>query len=111
MSDNATMVIDLKDNQQYQELLAGAPMTKGMRSGRVYLQCGQDCGTHTTGRHEEMLVFLQGKGVVELADGKQMPVAAGKVSYIGPDTEHNVRCSGTEPLAYIYCVAPVQIDS
>lgn len=108
MTEKDAFVIELNDSQDYQELLPGTPVTKGMRSGRVYLQPGQDCGTHTTGSHEEMLVFLAGRGEVHFADGTVLTGQAGKISYIGPNIEHNVKCSGTEPLVYIYCVAPVK---
>ncbi len=44
------------------------------------------------------------------AEKKGIPVGAGKVLYIGPHTLHNIVNSGTEPLVYIYCVAPIGQD-
>ena len=61
MSQNV-QIIELSAGQDYQPLLNGAPQTCGMRSGRVYLTAGQDCGEHSTNAHEEMLVFLSGNG-------------------------------------------------
>lgn len=105
-------VIELRDNEEYQELLAGSPQTQGMRSGRVYLLPGQDCGQHSTGRHEEMLTFLAGSGVGLIGDEQdKYEVAAGKIVYIPPHTTHNIKNTGTEPLVYIYCVAPVTSDA
>jgi len=105
-------VIELRDNKEYQELLTGYPQTQGMRSGRVYLQPGRDCGQHSTGRHEEMLTFLAGRGRA-LTGEKQQPydVGKGNIVYIPPQTIHNIENTGTEPLVYIYCVAPVTSDA
>ena len=107
MADNV-MVIDLQESPEYQPLLNGVPQTCGMRSGRVYLKPGEDCGQHSTDAHEETLVFLAGKGQSLVGEQKRaVPVGVGKVLYIGPHTLHNIVNNGTEPLVYIYCVAPV----
>ena len=108
MADNIR-VIDLQNNPDYQPLLNGVPQTCGMRSGRVYLEPGQDCGQHSTDAHEEMLVFLAGEGQSLVGeDQKPTAVGVGKVLYIGPHTPHNIYNSGAEPLVYIYCVTPIK---
>jgi mannose-6-phosphate isomerase-like protein (cupin superfamily) len=100
------LVIDLLDNSEYQSLLRGEPKTCGMRSGRVFLKPGEECGEHSTGAREELLVFLSGNGQAEI-EGELLDVGAGKVVYIPPETTHNIRNnSDAEPLSYIYCVAP-----
>lgn len=105
-------VIELRDNEEYQELLSGRPQTCGMRSGRVYLQPGQDCGQHSTEAHEEMLTFLAGSGVGLIGeDQERYELGAGRIVYIAPHTKHNIKNTGTEPLVYIYCVAPVQLGN
>ncbi len=104
-------VIELRDNGEYQELLSGRPQTCGMRSGRVYLQPGQDCGRHSTEAHEEMLTFLAGSGVGLVGDEQgKYEVSAGKIVYIPPHTTHNIKNTGTKPLVYIYCVVPIGGD-
>lgn len=105
-------IIDLKNNPEYQKLLSGRPQTCGMRSGRVYLKAGEECGRHSTGQHEEMLAFLSGKGTALIGE-KESPfdVGQGKISYIPPHTIHNVKNTGAEPLVYIYCVTPVQLGA
>ena len=101
------LVIDLLDNGEYQSLLRGEPKTCGMRSGRVYLRPGGDCGEHSTGQREELLVFLSGNGQAEI-EGELLDVGAGKVVYIPHGAAHNIKNnSDTEALSYIYCVAPV----
>jgi mannose-6-phosphate isomerase-like protein (cupin superfamily) len=102
------MVIDLNDSPEYQRLLAGEPQTHGMRSGRVYLENGKACGRHSTKEHEELLVFIAGQGEL-LIGGEEdsFPVGKGRVCYIPPNTDHDVKNTGNEPLVYVYCVCPV----
>jgi mannose-6-phosphate isomerase-like protein (cupin superfamily) len=105
-------VIDLKDNDEYQGLLSGRPQTCGMRSGKVYLQPGKECGQHSTKAHEEMLVFLSGKGAALIGEeGTAFEVGQGRVCYIPPHTIHNITNTGAGALVYIYCVTPVQPDT
>lgn len=100
------LIIDLEKDVEYQRLLDGEPQTHGMRSGRVYLKPGQSCGQHSTKEHEEMLVFLAGQGMLLIGEEDHFAVGQGKVSYIPPNTVHDVKNTGTEPLIYLYCVAP-----
>ena len=108
MSQN-TVVIDLDDSGDYQRLLSGSPQTCGMRAGRVYLPAGKSVGQHSTKNQEEMLVFLSGEGLMLIGpEGKEkFPIGKGKVSYIPPDTLHDIQNTGNEPLIYIFCVCPV----
>lgn len=98
----------LNGNPEYQKLLSGEPQTCGMRSGRVYLKPGEECGQHSTKAHEELLVFLAGNGEAIIGGKEKYQVGVGKVSYIPPHTEHNIKNTGSEPLVYIYCVAPIK---
>jgi len=87
-------------------LLQGAPQTAGMRSGFVRLKPGESVGWHTTGRNEESLVVLHGAGSA-LIDGQPGRAFAAPASvYIPPGAKHNVTNTGTEPLEYVYVVAP-----
>jgi mannose-6-phosphate isomerase-like protein (cupin superfamily) len=109
MPSRKVLVIDLSDNPEHQPLLSGSPQTCGMRSGRVYLKPGEECGQHSTKAHEETLVFLSGSGTALVGEeGVIFAVGKGKVCYIPPQTVHNIKNTGTEPLVYIYCVAPVK---
>ena len=109
VTSGKVLVMDLSEKPEYQQFLEGKPQTRGMRSGRVYLQPGQSIGQHSTEAHEELLVFLAGKGVALIGE-EETPyeVGQGKVCYIPPYTIHNNKNTGTEPLIYIYCVAPVK---
>ena len=100
------LVIELNENPENQRLLAGEPQTCGMRSGRVYLAPGKSCGRHSTKDREELLVFLSGSGELLIGENDRYQVGQGKVAYIPPQTAHDISNTGTEPLIYVYCVAP-----
>ena len=102
------LVIELNEEDEYQRLLGGLPQTYGMRSGRVYLKPGEACGEHSTKANEEMLIFLSGQGRLLIGENESFEVGQGKVSYIPPNTIHNVSNTGTDPLIYIYCVTPAK---
>jgi len=99
--------IPLDPSSKEQPLLEGPPQTAGMRSGRVVLRPGEDMHRHTTGAHEELLMFLQGRATVVVA-GTPVEMAAGEVLYIPPNTIHEVHNGGTEEARYIYAVAPTR---
>jgi len=109
ISSEKILVMDLSEKPEYQQLLEGKPQTRGMRSGRVYLQPGQSIGQHSTEAHEELLVFLSGKGTALIGpEQTAFEIGQGKVCYIPPHTIHDMKNTGTETLIYIYCVAPVK---
>jgi quercetin dioxygenase-like cupin family protein len=101
----------LEDPCDYHLLLTGKPQTCGMRSGRVRLAPGRSIGLHSTKGNEELLVFLSGNGIAWLAEGTQLQVGAGRVAYIPPQTTHDIRNTGAEPLVYVFCVAPAATGS
>ena len=106
-SEKKVRMIDLRNDVEYQSLLDGRPETSGLRAGRVYLQAGESCGQHNTERNEEVLVFLSGRGLAVIGNNCCYEVGEGKVSYIPPDTVHDIKNTGNQPLIYVYCVAPV----
>jgi mannose-6-phosphate isomerase-like protein (cupin superfamily) len=101
------LVIELSNKPENQKLLSGLPQTSGMRSGRVYLAPDQSCGRHSTKDREEMLVILSGWGKLLIGEKESFDIGQGKVLYIPPNTIHDVKNTGSGPLIYVYCVAPV----
>lgn len=89
-------------------VLTGAPQTAGMRSGFVRLKPGQSVGWHTTGRNEEALVVLHGKGKALIDGQSDLPFIAPALVYIPPATRHNVTNSGDDALECEYIVAPAK---
>ncbi|HUV64723.1 MAG TPA: cupin domain-containing protein [Sedimentisphaerales bacterium] len=106
-SSKKVLVIDLDKTCNNQKLLDGEPGTRGMRSGRVYLGPGLACGQHSTKDREELLVFLSGRGELLIGEKDRFQVGQGRVCYIPPQTPHDVKNTGAEPLVYVYCVTPV----
>ena len=90
-------------------LLKGAPQTAGMRSGYVRLKPGQTVGWHTTGKNEESLVILSGRGEARLEGLPARAFSAPALVYIPPAMKHNVANTSNEILEYVYVVAPAQI--
>ncbi len=89
-------------------ILSGAPQTKGMRSGFVRLSPGQTVGWHSTGKNEEALVVLHGKGKALIDGQPALPFVAPALVYIPPATRHNVENTGGDSLEYEYVVAPAK---
>jgi len=90
-------------------LLRGLPQTAGMRSGFVRLKPRESVGWHTTGKNEEALVILRGRGEALIEGQSGHPFAAPMLVYIPPATRHNVTNTGQEPLEYVYVVAPAAV--
>jgi mannose-6-phosphate isomerase-like protein (cupin superfamily) len=87
-------------------LLHGKPQTAGMRSGFVRLAPGETVGWHSTGKYEETLVILKGRGEALIKGRAGMPFEAPHLVYIPPAAEHNVKNTGSQFLEYVYVVAP-----
>ena len=111
MEKEKAFVVDIEQTGKHQELLGGVVKTCGMRAGRVLLEAGQKCSTHSTEAKEEILVFLSGIGKLVIDDKMSLEVSQGKVSYISPHTIHYVQNTGEKPLVYVYCVVPVNNES
>jgi mannose-6-phosphate isomerase-like protein (cupin superfamily) len=80
------------------QLLGGPPESVTMQSGLVVLAPEQSVGKHSTHQHEELLVVLEGKGQMILKDKPSLPVEANHVVYCPPQTEHDVKNTGTSVL-------------
>ena len=91
-------------------LLRGAPQTAGMRSGFVRLKPGETVGWHTTGKNEESLIVLHGRGEARIEGQPPQAFAAPALAYIPPTTRHNVANTGDEILEYVYVVAPARVQ-
>ena len=76
-----------------------------MRSGFVRLKPRESVGWHTTGKNEEALVILGGRGEALIEGQPGHPFAAPMLVYIPPATRHNVTSTGDELLEYVYVVA------
>lgn len=55
---------------------------------------------HTHKTHEELYIFVQGKGEFQV-DGKIFPISEGSIVRVDPAPKRTVRNTGTEPLIMI----------
>ena len=62
----------------------------------------ETCFLHTHQTHEELYIFVSGKGEFQV-DGQVFPVGEGSVVRVAPEGKRSVRNNGTEPLIMI-CV-------
>lgn len=100
-----SFVRDLPCTDQYTQLLGG-PESRALHSGLVTLQQGEDCGWHSTGNHEEMIICLEGAGELASEDGLRLALAAGQYGFNPPHTRHCVFNTSGTPMRYVYVVAP-----
>jgi quercetin dioxygenase-like cupin family protein len=94
-----------------QPLLTGPPETVTMKSGYVVLAPGHSVGKHSTQQHEEILVVLEGTGEMQFHDGSRLELKANTVLYCPPETEHDVKNTGSGDLRYVYIVAAAPVSS
>ena len=89
-------------------ILTGPPETVTMKSGYVVLEPGRSVGKHSTERHEEILIVLEGQGEMRFHDGSKLEIKARTALYCPPETEHDVWNTGSGTLRYVYVVANAQ---
>jgi len=92
-------------NREYVRLLGGPPESVTLRSGAVNLNPGKTVGVHSTENNEELIIVLEGKGEFIFSDEEKLEIEDGVVLYCPPNTEHDVKNTGTRSLKYIYVVA------
>lgn len=93
----------IPDGNKYQNILNDKNSSK-MHSGFITLKPGEDVGKHTTGKNEELIVVIEGSGIIEAA-GVKRNVKKGDIGYNPPDTEHNVINNSGETMQYIFVVS------
>jgi quercetin dioxygenase-like cupin family protein len=91
--------------KEYMRILGGPPETVTMHSGLVVLEPGKSVGKHNTESYEEVLVILEGVGEMVITGGPKLELKGGSIAYCPPRREHNVICTGSAKLKYVYIVA------
>jgi mannose-6-phosphate isomerase-like protein (cupin superfamily) len=91
--------------KDYLQVLGGPPESVTMKSGLVVLVPNKSVGRHSTKQNEELLVVLEGQGEMIFKNGSKLDVKANHALYCPPETEHDVRNTGTTVLRYVYVVA------
>ena len=92
------------DSTQYVPLLQKGQSVK-MWSGCVTLQPGEEVGSHNTNNCEELIIVLEGSGVVEAESVGRRNIAKRQIAYNPPQTEHNIVNTGKKSMRYIFVVS------
>lgn len=95
-------VIKLEATQKYQRLVSKDSGTRGIKSGHVILQSGENVGEHTTGDKEEIIVVLKGRGEAAIEKDSALNVEENTVLYIPPQTTHDIKNTGPGMLEYVF---------
>ncbi len=90
------------DSPDYQSIFKGSPETITFHSGLVTLKKDEKVGHHNTDEYEEILVIFGGEGQMTIKDGVTMNLKYGVIAYCPPYTEHDVICTSSAPLKYLY---------
>ncbi len=102
------LVVKISGTEKYQRLLSPQAQTCALKSGFVNLKPGEEIGEHSTEEREEVIVVLNGRGVVYYSEGSCLDIEADCVVYMPPNTKHNVKNTGSELLSYIFVVVLVK---
>jgi quercetin dioxygenase-like cupin family protein len=103
----SSFTLSLPDDDIGYYKILGLTQSVSMKSGLVCLQPGENVGSHNTCEHEELIIVLSGIGEVEIEGFGRKPVIENSVTYIPPDTQHNVYNANHKPLRYIYVASGV----
>ena len=95
-------LVNLESGQKYQRLFSKDSGTRGIKSGHVILEPGENIGEHTTSGREEVIIILRGSGDVKINKDKILKVSANAVIYIPPETMHDVKNTGEGILEYVF---------
>ncbi len=95
-------LIRLESKERYQRLVSKELGSFGVKSGHVILNPGENIGEHTTSEREEVIVILQGSGEATIDKDEILKIEKDSVLYIPPQTNHDVKNTGTNILEYIF---------
>ncbi len=103
-----TFCRQLKGRQRFLRLFGDSAKIKGLRSGYVVLKPKASVGEHNTGPCEEVLLVIDGSGLISCGAEPAFKVRKHSFIYIPPQMPHNVTNTGKGLLKYIYTAARVK---
>lgn len=86
------------------KLIVKQPASKNLRAGKVILKPGKEAGEHIPYKREEIVVILEGKGIVVI-EGKKKNVKPGDAVFIAENKKHNIINNSRKNLVYVYVVS------
>jgi len=104
MKNSMPFIKELDGRRKFKRIFGNSDKKKGLSSGLVILKKGDTVGIHNTKKKEEIVVVLDGKARVDVAD-KHFVLGKGMMLYIPPKTLHNVKNIGARLLKYLYVTA------
>jgi quercetin dioxygenase-like cupin family protein len=78
---------------------------EGFGTGRKTLEPGEITEEHSTGNSREILFCLEGTLTVLKSGGEPVNLMAGEISYIPPETKHEIKNLYDKPAVYIFVFA------
>lgn len=93
------------DTNAYQELLSGNQDSVMFYSGVVCLLPGETGELHSTESYEEMIIPLQGQGMLTSGTGESLILKTGTVAYVPCLTVHQLHNNGKTTFRYVYIAA------
>ncbi len=101
------LAIKLEGQERFYRLLAGPPVTAGMKSGYITLKPGESVGEHKTEAKEEAIIILEGEAEIYCEGEIIFTVKAPNFVYMPPETNHDIKNNASRLLRYVYVVARV----
>jgi len=105
MSKEKVFCMQLKDRQRFLRLLGDSSKVKGLRSGYLVLKPGESVGQHNSGPSEEVILVINGSGLVYYGKKSSLKIKKSSFVYIPSQVPHNVINTGKDLLKYIYTAA------
>jgi len=95
-------------DERYTRLFSRKESTAAsLKSGAVSLRPGENIGEHSTEDKEEIIIVLEGRGLLKTGNKDSYPFQSGSALYVPPATKHDVKNTGSKNLRYVYVTAPV----
>lgn len=101
--------VKLTGSEKFTRLLAGFPLTCGMKSGYVTLKPSESVGEHKTVGKEEAIIVLEGDASVYVEKKLLCVSQAPSLVYIPPEIDHDIKNESSQVLRYVYVVAPCNL--
>lgn len=98
------------EESSYQEILDGEQDSAVFYSGVVTLDPESSGELHSTKTYEELIIVLNGQGLVKIINDKSLELRYGNIAFIPPNSEHQVFNTGPEKLKYIYVATKSKFD-
>lgn len=79
----------------------------GLSVGIGIYRKGQSSEFHTHVNEEEVMIYLKGKGIMKTADGEEVQLTAGDVTYVPRNESHKLINTGDEDFVFLFIYSPM----